>query len=164
MLCLLHLYKYAQCGKSDGGTVWWQCSTSRHGVRDAPAWTPLPLASWLLLEYKTKAHKLHRGTERYFYVTNREMFVYTDNTVTDCLYQDLSHSTFLRAIYTAAGLIITAPANRVCYVHGYTYLEWESNSVPKLLDKIQFPGLLYTCRVTIWLLHSLILHLEDGGN
>lgn len=67
----------------------------------------------------------------------------------DCLYQDIANSTFLRAMYTAAGLVITAPANRVCYVHGHTYLEGENNSVPKLLGKIQFPGLLYTCQVTI---------------
>lgn len=52
-------------------------------------------------------------------------------------------------MYTAAGLVITAPANRVCYVQGHTYLEGENDSVPKLLGKIQFPGLLYTCLLTI---------------
>lgn len=36
--------------------------------------------------------------------------------------------------------------------------------MPNLLGKIQFPGLLYTSWVTVWLLHSLILHLENGGH
>lgn len=147
ILCLLHLYKYA-AWRNDRGTVWWLCSRSRHGVRDFPECTALLLASWLFLEYKTEAHKLHRGIEWYFYATNRDLFAYTDKHC-DFLYQDLWRSTFLRAVYTAARLAITVPANRVCFVHGHTYLGGEDNCAPKLLGTIQFPGLLYTSWVTV---------------
>lgn len=92
--------------RNDRGNIWWLCSPSRHSVRDFAECTALLLTSWLPLEYKTEAHKLHREIEWYFYVTNRELSAYTDK---HCDF--LSHSTFLRAMYTAARLAITAPAN-----------------------------------------------------
>jgi len=79
-------------------------------VRDFAECPALLLASWLLLEYKTEAYKLHRKIEQSFYVANRELSAYTEKHC-DFLHQDLSHSTFLRAMYTAARLAITVPAN-----------------------------------------------------
>lgn len=80
-------------------------------------------------------------------------------TSTDFLYQDLSHSTFLRTLYTAERLAITAPANTICFVHGHTYLGEEVNSVLKLRGEIQFPAMLYTsqgdCLATLFF-NSLI--------
>lgn len=110
MLHLLHLYKYTQCegmtgALSDGcvhqlDTMW---ETLLH-----------VLLCWLLLEYKTEAHKLHRGIEWYFYITNRKLPAYTGKHC-DFLYQDLSHSTFLRATHTAVRLaIIVPPSSLFC--------------------------------------------------
>lgn len=129
--------------RNDRGTVWWLCSPTRHDVRDTAARTALLVASGVQ----------NRGSQ----ITQRSWMIllyykqeaaYTDKHC-DFLYQDLSHSTFLRATHTAVRLATTVPPSRVCFVHGHAYLGGKDNSVPKLLSKIQFPGLLYTCWVTV---------------
>lgn len=132
-------------------------------VWQAAARTALLLASWLLLECKTEAHKLHRGIKWYFYITNRELAAYTDKHG-DFSYQDLLHSTCLRAMYPAVRLESPVPANRISFVRWHADLVGESNFMPLLLGKIQFSDLPYTCWMTVYLLYSLSFHLKDGGD
>lgn len=146
---------------------WWalfdDCVHQLDMVWQAAACTALLLASWLPLEYKTEAHKLHRGIKWYLYTTNRELSAYTDKHHNSS-YQDLLHSTCLRAMYPAVRLATTVPANRISFVCGHADLIGGSNSIPTLLGKIQSSDLLYPCGMTVHLLPSLWFHLKDGGN
>lgn len=132
-------------------------------VWQAAVCTALLLTSSLPLEYKTEAHKLHREIKWYFYITNRELSAYTDKHHISS-YQNLLRSTCLRAMYPAVRMATSVPANRISSVRGHADLVGRSNSMPTLLDKIQFSDLLYTWGMTVYLLHSLSFHLKDGGN
>lgn len=132
-------------------------------VWQAAACTALLLASWWLLECKTEAHKLHGGIKWYFYITNRELYAYTDKHHNSS-YQDLLHSTCLRVMNPAVRWATTVPANRISFVCRHADLVGESNSMSTLLGKIQFSDFLYTCWITVYLLNSLSFHLKGGGN
>lgn len=144
-------------------TLFDDCVHQLDMVWQAAACNALLLASWLFLECKTEAHKFHRGIKWYFHITNREPSAYTDKHG-DFSYQDLLHSTCLRAMYPAVRLATPALAKRISFVCGHADLIGESNSMPMLLGKIQLSDLLYTCWMTVYLLNSLSFHLKDGGD